>query len=103
MAKSTRKGRRGRTARNRDRKLVAGRQKHEVRYTAKKAGVKGRAVKKAVKRVGHSRKKVEGVLGGLKKAVRRVAQAPKKVVQALVSTPDSSAPGSASPETKSDN
>ena len=33
--------------------LVAGGQKHEVRYTAKKAGVKGKAVKKAVKRVGN--------------------------------------------------
>ena len=56
MAKAKRSGRGG------DRKLVAGRQKHEVSYTAKKAGVKGRAVKKAVKRVGNSRIKVERAL-----------------------------------------
>lgn len=46
----------------RDRKLVAGRQNHEVRYTAKKAAVKGKAVKRAIKRVGHSRRKVEQAL-----------------------------------------
>jgi hypothetical protein len=51
-------------SRGRDRKLVAGGQKHEVRYTAKKAGVKGQAVKRAVKRVGNSRKKVQGALRG---------------------------------------
>jgi hypothetical protein len=51
-----------RSSRGRDRKLVAGRQTHEVKYTAKKAGVKGREVKKAVKRVGNSRRKVERVL-----------------------------------------
>jgi hypothetical protein len=50
--------------RGRDGKLVAGGQKHEVRYTAKKAGVKGRLVKKAVKRVGNSRKRVESALRG---------------------------------------
>jgi hypothetical protein len=49
-------------SRGRDGKLVAGGQKHEVRYTAKKAGVTGRAVKKAVKRVGNGRKRVEGAL-----------------------------------------
>jgi hypothetical protein len=49
-------------SRGRDRKLVAGGQRHEVRYTSKKAGVKGGAVKKAVKRVGSSRKKVEEAL-----------------------------------------
>ena len=42
MAKRAKKSRSGRS---RDRKLVAGGQKHEVRYTARKAGVKGRAVK----------------------------------------------------------
>jgi hypothetical protein len=51
-----------RSSRGRDRKLVAGGQRHEVGYTAKKAGVKGRAVKKAVNRVGNSRKKVERAL-----------------------------------------
>jgi uncharacterized protein YajQ (UPF0234 family) len=48
----------------RDRKLVAGGQRHEVRYTAKKAGVTSAAVKKAVKRIGSSRKKVEEALKG---------------------------------------
>jgi hypothetical protein len=51
-------------SRSRDRKLVAGGQRHEVRYTSKKAGVKGGTVKKAVKRVGRSRKKVEEALKG---------------------------------------
>jgi hypothetical protein len=92
MARTTKRGRAGRS---RDRKLVAGRQKHEVRYTAKKTGVKGRAVKKAVKRVGHSRSKVERALRTVKKAVKTVAAAPVKVVQAITSTSDSS-----SPETK---
>jgi hypothetical protein len=48
----------------RDRKLVAGGQKHEVRYTAKKTGAKPKAVRQTVKRVGHSRKRVERVLSG---------------------------------------
>src|SRR5687768_10661611 len=87
-----------RSGRGRDRKLVSGGQKHEVRYTAKKAGVKGRAVKKVVKRIGHSRGKVERVLSGVKKAVKRVAQAPKKFVQALSSTPKSSPTASALPQ-----
>jgi hypothetical protein len=97
MAKSTRKTR---SSRSRDRKLVAGRQKHEVRYTAKKAGVKAKAVKKAIKRAGHSRTKVERVLSGVRKAVKRVAQAPKKVVQALSSTPEGNSTESSSSETK---
>ena len=53
-----------RAGRGRDRKLVAGGQRHEVAYTARKAGVKGKAVKRTVKRVGNSRRKVEGALGG---------------------------------------
>ena len=99
MARSTKKGRSGRS---RDRKLVAGRQKHEVRYTAKKTGVKGRAVKKAVKRVGHSRTKIERVLKSVKKAVKRVARTPAKVVEALRSTPDSGPTAASSPETKTE-
>ena len=100
MARSTKKSR---SSRSRDRRLVAGRQKHEVRYAAKKASVKGKTVKKAVKRVGHSRKKIEAVLKTVKKAVKRVAQSPKKVVQALTSTPAttaSAATESAPSETK---
>lgn len=81
----TKSAKKSRSGRGRDRKLVAGGQKHEVRYTAKKAGVKRGAVKKAVKRVGHSRTKVEQVLAGVKKAVKRVAQAPAKAVEALSS------------------
>jgi hypothetical protein len=41
---------------------VAGGQDHEVRYEAKKEGVSKDEVKKAVKSVGNSRKKVEGEL-----------------------------------------
>jgi hypothetical protein len=49
------------TARGRaqDRARVAGGQKHEVQYEAKKTGKPAAAVKKAVKSVGNSRKKVE--------------------------------------------
>jgi hypothetical protein len=100
MAKRAKKSR---SSRSRDRKLVAGRQKHEVRYAAKKSGVKGKAIKRAVKRVGHSRKKIEQVLKSVKKAVKRVARTPKKVVQALSPTPASAPPettGSSSTEIK---
>jgi Protein of unknown function (DUF3606) len=53
------------TARGRkqDRARVAGGQKHEVRYEAKKTGKSASAVKKAVKKVGNSRKRVEKRLG----------------------------------------
>jgi hypothetical protein len=49
--------------RNQDRARVAGGQKHEVGYAAKKTGKSGQQVKKAVKKVGTSRKKVERELG----------------------------------------
>jgi phage-related minor tail protein len=54
-----------RTARGRkqDRARVAGGQKYEVSYEAKKTGRSASAVKKAVKKVGSSRKKVERTLG----------------------------------------
>jgi hypothetical protein len=97
QTKTAKKSRSGRT---RDRKLVAGGQKHEVRYAAKKAGVKDRAVKKAVKRVGNRRTRVEQVLTSVRKAVKRVAQAPAKAVEALSSGNDSAE--SSSPETKSE-
>jgi hypothetical protein len=53
------------TARGRkqDRARVAGGQKHEVRYEAKKSGRSASAVKKAVKKVDNSRKRVEKRLG----------------------------------------
>jgi Protein of unknown function (DUF3606) len=53
------------TARGRKqgRAKVAGGQKHEVGYEAKKTGRSASAVKKAVKKVGNSRKKVEKRLG----------------------------------------
>jgi hypothetical protein len=53
------------TARGRkqDRPRVAGGQDYEVRYEAKKSGRAASAVKKAVKKVGNSRKKVERKLG----------------------------------------
>ena len=54
------------TARGRaqDRAKVAGGQDHDVRYEAKKEGVSKSDVKKAVKSVGNSRKKVEADLKG---------------------------------------
>lgn len=42
-----------------DRARVAGGQKHEVQYEAKKTGASAADVKRAVKNVGNSRKKVE--------------------------------------------
>jgi hypothetical protein len=55
-AKSTR-------GRSQDRTRVAGGQKYEVAYEAKKTGKKPSAVRKAVKKVGNSRKKVNKALG----------------------------------------
>jgi hypothetical protein len=45
--------------RKQDRALVAGGQKYEVSYEAKKIGKSATAVKKAVKKVGNVRKRVE--------------------------------------------
>ncbi|MDN4982152.1 DUF3606 domain-containing protein [Bradyrhizobium sp. WYCCWR 13022] len=49
--------------RKQDRARVAGGQKYEVAYEAKKSGRSASAVKKAVKKVGNSRKRVEKRLG----------------------------------------
>jgi hypothetical protein len=53
------------TARGRaqDRAKVAGGQKYEIAYEIKKTGRSAAAVKKAVKKVGNVRKKVEKRLG----------------------------------------
>ncbi|MDA9477895.1 hypothetical protein XI03_26130 [Bradyrhizobium sp. CCBAU 65884] len=59
MAKAKKQTARGR---KQDRARVAGGQKYEVGYEAKKMGRSASAVKKAVKKVGSSRKKVEGRL-----------------------------------------
>ena len=60
MATAKKKTARGR---KQDRAKVAGRQKYEVGYESKKTGRSASAVKKAVKKVGHSRKRVEKRLG----------------------------------------
>jgi hypothetical protein len=57
--KATKQTARGR---NQDRARVAGRQDYEVVYESKKAGKSASAVKKAVKKVGNTRKKVEKTL-----------------------------------------
>lgn len=49
-------------ARSQDRARVAGGQDHEVKYEARKEGISKEAVKKTVKNVGNSRKKVEAEL-----------------------------------------
>ena len=49
--------------RKQDRARVAGGQKYEVAYEAEKTRKSASAVKKAVKKVGNSRKKVERELG----------------------------------------
>jgi hypothetical protein len=58
MAKKAKKA----SKRRMDRRLVAGRQRYETDYEARKTGKSRGAVKKAVKRVGSSRKKVSKAL-----------------------------------------
>jgi hypothetical protein len=53
--------------RRQDRAKVARGQKYEVSYEAKKTGKSAFAVKKAVKKVGNVRKKVEKQLSGKRK------------------------------------
>ena len=60
MATAKKKTARGR---KQDRAKVAGRQKYEVGYESKKTGRSASTVKKAVKKVGNSRKRVEKRLG----------------------------------------
>jgi hypothetical protein len=59
VAKKTKTAR----GRKQDRARVAGGQDYEVRYEAKKTGKSAPAVKKAVKKVGNARKRVEKRLG----------------------------------------
>ena len=61
MAAAKKKTARGR---KQDRARVAGGQKYEVGYESKKTGRSAAAVKKAVKKVGNSRRKVERELRG---------------------------------------
>jgi hypothetical protein len=60
MVKAKKQSSRGR---KQDRARVAGGQDYEVRYEAKKTKKSASAVKKAVKKVGSSRKRVERRLG----------------------------------------
>jgi Protein of unknown function (DUF3606) len=53
--------------RNQDRARVAGGQDYEVRYESKKTRKSAAAVKKTVKKVGNSRKRVEKALKGKKR------------------------------------
>lgn len=59
IAKKTKTAR----ARKQDRARVAGGQDYELRYEAKKTGKSAPAVKKAVKKVGNARQRVEKRLG----------------------------------------
>jgi hypothetical protein len=59
VAKKTKTAR----GRKQDRARVAGGQDHEVRYEAKKTGKSAPAVKKADKKVGNARRRVEKRLG----------------------------------------
>jgi hypothetical protein len=58
MAKAKKRTSRGR---KQDRARVAGGQDYETRYEAKKTGKSRAAVKKAVKKVGNSRKRASGL------------------------------------------
>jgi hypothetical protein len=60
MAKKRKQTARGR---KQDRARVAGGQRHEVGYESRKTGRSSKEVKRAVKRVGNSRRKVERRLG----------------------------------------
>lgn len=62
MAKKKTKKSVTKRGRKQDRALVAGAQKHEVAAVAKKTKKTAKAVRAAVKKVGHSRKKVESEL-----------------------------------------
>jgi Protein of unknown function (DUF3606) len=64
MAKAKKKTARGR---KQDRARVAGGQDYEVRYESKKERRSKAAIKKAVKKVGNSRKRVERALSRKKK------------------------------------
>ncbi len=64
MAKARKQTARGR---KQDRARVAGGQDYEVRYESKKKHRSKAAVKKTVKKVGNSRKRVERALGRRKK------------------------------------
>ncbi|WP_028348079.1 DUF3606 domain-containing protein [Bradyrhizobium murdochi] len=64
MAKKAKKSLR---ARNQDRARVAGGQDYEVRYIAKKTRKSASAVKKAIRKVGSSRKRVVKALRGKKR------------------------------------
>lgn len=59
MATAKKQSARGRSQ---DRARVAAGQKHEVRYEAEKTGASAAEVKRTVKSVGNSRKKVEKAL-----------------------------------------
>jgi Protein of unknown function (DUF3606) len=60
---TTKAGKKTARGRAQDRAKVAGGQKYEVSYETKKTGRSAPAVKKAVKKVGNMRKKVEKRLG----------------------------------------
>jgi Protein of unknown function (DUF3606) len=62
VAKKTKTAR----GRKQDRARVAGGQDYEVRYESKKTGRSAASVKKAVKKVGNARKRVEKRLAGKK-------------------------------------
>lgn len=62
--KKAKKAKRTTRSRSQDRARVAGGQKYEVAYTAKNTKKKASAVRKAIKRVGNSRKKVTKAVRG---------------------------------------
>lgn len=64
MAAQKKAAKRSNRGRVQDRGRVAAGQKYEVAYEAKKTGKKPSAVRKAVKKVGNSRKRVAKALGG---------------------------------------
>jgi len=61
-----------------DRSLVSAKQRYEVYYFARKHRMTPAAVRKLIKKVGHSRKKLEAAVAKMKKKRRKGAKRRKR-------------------------
>jgi hypothetical protein len=65
-------------SRKADRSLVSAKQRSEVYYFARKHHMTAVAVRKLIKKVGHSRKKLEAAVAKMKKARRKGTKRKKR-------------------------
>jgi Protein of unknown function (DUF3606) len=65
-------------SRKADRSLVSAKQRYEVYYFARKHRMTAAAVRKLIKKVGHSRKKLEAAVIKMKKARRKGTKRKKR-------------------------